>query len=252
MARYALIIEYDGTGFEGWQSQPGGNTVQDTVATALTTCLREPASITGSGRTDAGVHATHQVAHFDSSVELDCVKTFRSMNGLLPDTICVRSVSKVSENFHARYDAIKRTYRYRITMIPTALDRNYRLWVRRKISIDAMNEAASQLLGVFDFSAFCKVQSETVNRICNIDSAVWVFEGDGCWYFEISGDRFLHGMVRAIVGTLFEVGTGKREISSISSILDSGDRRLAGPAAPARGLTLFRVLYPDGSLPYSG
>ncbi len=250
MPRYALIIEYDGTDFEGWQSQPSMNTIQDEVQKAIAICTRHSLPVTGSGRTDSGVHASFQVAHFDSETTLDTPKLFQSLNGVLPKTIAIKKLVAVDDSFHARFDAIFRTYRYHISTVPVALDQRYRIWVPGSISIDLMNEASRHFIGEFNFSSFCRTKSETRNRVCRIDKASWISEGREKYFLEVGGNRFLHGMVRAMVGTLFQIGLGKRDISSVGTIIQAEDRREAGPAADPNGLILHNVEYPDGSLPF--
>ncbi len=250
MPRYALIIEYDGTDFQGWQIQPNGPTVQEAIEQALGTFFRTSVSVTGSGRTDAGVHARFQVAHFDTESELNSDRLFKSLNGLLPNTIAVQNVISVDDAFHARFDAIKRTYRYYISKTPSALERRTRIWIPRSTDISRMQDAADYVLGSHDFSAFCRTKSETKNRVCSVASANWVAEGNDKYFFEITADRFLHGMVRALVGTMLQIGTGLHRPESIQSVLESRDRRMAGPAAKAAGLILHRVDYPDGGLPF--
>lgn len=249
MVRYALIIEYDGTAFQGWQIQPNGATVQSEIQKALAILFGTDTALTGSGRTDTGVHARFQVAHFDADHLVDTTRTYKSLNGLLPNTIAIRDVVRVDNEFHARYDAIRRCYRYHVGLKPTSLDRGYRLWIPSPIDIDRMQDACSVLLGEHDYSAFCKVKSETRNRVCNVSEAIWIDEGDSRFYFQISANRFLHGMVRTITGTLLEIGSGKRDRDSLSAVLASGDRTLAGPAVKPHGLVLHHVTYPDGALP---
>jgi tRNA pseudouridine38-40 synthase len=247
--RYALVVEYDGTDFEGWQSQPSNNTIQDALERALATCLRQTIAVTGSGRTDSGVHAANQIAHFDSDVIANVHSTMKNINGLLPDSIAVKRVVPVGNSFHSRFDAVERTYRYFVSTTPVALDRNRRLWIPRETSFDRMNAAAKHFYGEHNYSSFCRTKSETKNRTCFVSRAEWVTEDPYTSYFEVRANRFLHGMVRAMVGTMLRIGSGAQPADDIPTILQAGDRRAAGPAANPKGLVLYHVTYPDGSLP---
>jgi tRNA pseudouridine38-40 synthase len=242
---YKLLIEYDGTDLHGWQIQPDAETVQHLIESALEVLLKVRPSLVGSGRTDAGVHARGQVAHFCLTNELDPWKLQASLNGLLPHTVRILDVSRAPNGFHARYDAYLRTYHYYVSTVPRALDRNIRCLVAPEPNFKIMNEAAEILVGEHDFSAFCRTKSETENRVCRIDEAAWLPENrPGDWLFRITANRFLHGMVRTVVGTLLDVGQSRRSASDLREILESRDRRRAGQAAPARGLTLEKVSYP--------
>ena len=241
---YRLLVAYDGTDFCGWQRQREQPTVQQALEEALATCLRQPVGLTGAGRTDSGVHARGQVAHFNFPEVLDREDVLRSLNGLTPHSIAIKALSPVAEGFHARFDAIRRRYRYQVACLPTALERHYRYALSHSVDFDLMNEAASLLVGQHDYDAFCLTRSPTRNRQCTVHRASWRADVQpGHWYFEIEANRFLHGMVRAIVGTLLEVGRGKREVEDILAVLGSRDRRAAGPAAPAHGLVLESVHY---------
>ena len=241
-----LLIEYDGTDFRGWQAQRAGPTVQGAVEAALATALREPVGVVGSGRTDAGVHARGQVAHFSTDAPVDVRRLVASLNGLLPPSVAVLAAEPAPDGFHARYDARQRHYLYLAATAPRALDRRTRAFLFPALDLDRMNEAAAALLGRHDFSSFCRTKSETVNRVCTVERARWT-AGDrpGDLRFVVSADRFLHGMVRAVVGTLVEVGRGRRAPDEVADVLAARDRRAAGPAAPARGLHLDRVDYPQ-------
>ncbi|QXD15072.1 tRNA pseudouridine(38-40) synthase TruA [Rhodocaloribacter litoris] len=244
MPTYRLLIEYDGTDFHGWQVQPNGPTVQEALERAATTVLRQPVSIIGSGRTDAGVHARGQVAHFTTGTPVNVDRLRNALNGLLPPSIAVLALEEAPDGFHARYSARRRRYHYYTGLHPHPLERAWRHVLRPAPDFERMNRAAAALRGTHDFSAFCRTRSETENRRCTVFEAHWVAEDrPGDWHFRITADRFLHGMVRAIVGTLLEIGRGKRPEDDLLRVLASGDRREAGPAAPARGLVLEHVEY---------
>jgi tRNA pseudouridine38-40 synthase len=243
-----FLIEYDGSGFRGWQVQPEGPTVQGTIEDALAVALRRPVGVVGSGRTDTGVHARGQVAHMVTEAPVDVFRLKASLNGLLPPSIAVLEVEPAPDGFHARYDARRRRYVYHATTEPRALDRTTRVLLRPAPDVDAMNEAARLLVGRHDFSSFCRTKSETTNRVCTVRLARWAPGArSGDLDFEVEADRFLHGMVRGIVGTLVEVGRGRRAPADVADVLAARDRRAAGPAAPAHGLVLDRVDYDPSS-----
>ncbi|MDZ4699922.1 MAG: tRNA pseudouridine(38-40) synthase TruA [Rhodothermales bacterium] len=244
--KYRLLIEYDGTEFSGWQRQSGVATIQEALEDALSVALRRPTAVVGSGRTDAGVHARGQVGHFETAEPIDPFRLRASLNGLLPHAIAVRDVAPAPDSFHARYDAVERLYHYRVSTTPIALERRFRALVVPSPDVDRMNAACHALLGEHDYDSFCLTASETQNRVCTVRDAVWRPEQRaGDWLFCIAADRFLHGMVRAIVGTLVEIGQSKRPADDIGRVLKARDRREAGPAAPAHGLTLEAVRYLD-------
>ena len=241
-----MLVEYDGTDFHGWQIQPNTPTIQESIEQALTVALRRPIGIMGSGRTDAGVHARGQVAHFDCDTPLDPFRLKGSLNGILPHTISILDITPTHDDFHARYDAKRRQYRYYISTNKRPLSRIHRCLIKPAPDFGVMNTATRVLLGERDFSTFCRTKSETINRVCNIQEAIWLKEEEpGNWYFQIAANRFLHGMVRAIVGTLFEIGHGKRSIEELEQSIAACDRTTAGPAAPACGLVLHQVCYDD-------
>ncbi|HEX8384606.1 MAG TPA: tRNA pseudouridine(38-40) synthase TruA [Rubricoccaceae bacterium] len=246
MPRLRLLVEYDGTDFQGWQVQRAGPTVQGALEAALAVALRAPVGVVGAGRTDTGVHARGQVAHVDTDADVDPHRLRASLGGLLPPAVAVRAVERAPAAFHARFDAVRRVYHYHVATAPRALDRRTRVGLPTAPDVEAMNRAARSVLGRHDFSAFCRTRSETINRTCTVETARWVPDGrPGDWRFEIAADRFLHGMVRAVVGTLLDVGRGKRPETALADTLATADRRAAGAAAPPHGLVLHHVGYPE-------
>ena len=246
--RYFLYIAYDGTDFLGWQSQPEGRTVQGELEQRLSTILRRPISITGAGRTDAGVHASRMVCHLDldlSQVEMEQV-TYR-LRRFLPPDIAMLEVRRVTEDAHARYDAVSRRYGYHVRTEASPFTRKYCTLVPETLDFAAMNEAASHLIGEHDFTTFSKKHSQVKTHICTVTEAKWerCSSCDECSYtFHIAANRFLRNMVRGIVGTLFEVGRGKIEPSDFGDLLTARDRSLCGSSAPSEGLFLEEVTYP--------
>ena len=247
---FRLLVEYDGTDFRGWQAQRVGPTVQQTVEAALAVALRAPVGVVGSGRTDAGVHARGQVAHFATDRDVDPARLAASLNGVLPPTVAVIAAEQAPDGFHARFDAVRRAYRYHTATAPRALDRHTRVVLRGAPDVDAMNRAAAHILGRHDCTSFCRTQSETINRTCTVETARWVHEARaGDVYFEIHADRFLHGMVRTLGGTLLAVGRGRLPETALADALAARDRRAAGVAAPPHGLVLHSVGYPEPVFP---
>jgi len=245
--RYFLHIAYDGTGYSGWQRQPNALTVQEVVEKALGTILRREVDITGAGRTDAGVHARDMVAHVDIEGEVDTERLKRNMNSLLPPDIAINSIEKVGDEAHARFDAKSRMYEYHITTAKDPFLKGKACAIYYPIDIDLMNKAASMLLGTHDFQCFSKVHTDVNNYYCTITRAEFCRDARPCVsseiVFTIEANRFLRGMVRAIVGTLIDIGAGRKKIEDIEKILTSKDRCQAGQAMPAEGLIFIRAEY---------
>lgn len=243
--RYFLQLAYDGTRFHGWQVQPNALAVQQVVDEALSTLLRVPIASTGSGRTDTGVHAAQQFAHFDVSVPLEGEGLCYRLNRLLPPDIAAQALHPVGEEAHARFDALARTYEYRVSLAKDPFLNAYSHHAWRRPDLGKMNEAAAALLGPADFTTFSKAKGDTPHHRCHLFEASWRQEGE-LLVFTIRANRFLRGMVRLVVGTLLEVGAGKRSVAEFRAALAARDRRLAGGAAEAAGLFLTRVEYPPG------
>jgi tRNA pseudouridine38-40 synthase len=238
-----LTIEYDGTDFVGWQYQENGRSVQEVIEQGLSQILREKIRIVGAGRTDSGVHAKGQVASFRTESSLDCTSILRGLNGVLPGDVVILDVQQAADGFHARHNARSRRYEYVIRKIPTALSRKYCWVLGYKLNIDLMEQSLESVVGPRDFTSFCKSDSEVNHHNCTVLNASWVRQDDVTMVLDITADRFLHGMVRALVGTMVEIGRGYRPAGDIVRILEAKDRRLAGMAAPPQGLFLAAVNY---------
>lgn len=244
--RYAMIIEYDGTAYSGWQRQKNATSIQQKIEEALEVVFGKKTVIVGSGRTDRGVHALGQVAHFDAEEELNTRKTTYSINSLLPSDIKVQKIFKVADDFHAQYSAKRKTYVYKsyVNECPSPLKEKYYARVLPPVDVESMKRASKALIGKHDFKAFCSTGSavnSTEREIYSFDITV---NGDEI-IFEITGNGFLYNMVRIIVGTLFFIGKGKLKESAIEEMLITGRRNAGGKTYPACGLTLKKVEYID-------
>lgn len=243
MARYFIDISFDGTNYHGWQIQPGAITVQEKLQEAISVLLRYEVEITGAGRTDAGVHAKKMIAHFDYSEELDCQQLTYKLNRFLPHDIVINNVYPVADDMHARFSALTRTYYYHIMLRKDPFMVNYSYRLPFNVDFELMNAAASYLLQVDDFASFCKVHTDVKTTLCNVMKAEWIDDGDGHWHFEITANRFLRNMVRAVVGTLLDVGRGKITVDEFKAIVASRKRTSAGESVPAKALFLQDITY---------
>lgn len=245
MRNLKIILEYDGAAYGGWQSQKGGGTIQQTVESCLKEVTREEIRITAAGRTDAGVHAFHQVANFLVAKDIHIEQLRRAMNAILPPDIAIKSIEEVCPSFHARFDALSKIYLYRIMNRPIkgAIGRQYQWYLPRKLNMDAMEQALSFFPGTQDFSAFCGAGSLVRDRTRTVVDGGMKIHADGLIEIRIEADGFLRHMVRNIVGTLVEVGLGRIAASDIPAIIAGRDRRRAGKTAPACGLFLLEVRY---------
>ena len=241
--RYFLELAYRGTHYHGWQRQPNGLSVQEVLETALTIILRDPVALVGSGRTDTGVHAGQQFAHFDTERPLP-PNLIRSLNSLIPGDVAVYACFPVRDDDHARFTATHRHYQYEVIRRKDPFRDGLAYVFTLPLDVDRMNEAAGRLLNYCDFESFSKVKTDVKTFNCRIDVACWVEKPDGDLTFHIRADRFLRGMVRAIVGTLLDVGQGRLSVADFDRIIDAKDRKRAGRAAPAEGLSLVEVGYP--------
>lgn len=243
--RYFVELSYNGSRYCGWQRQRDAASVQQTLERALSTLLREPVEVTGAGRTDTGVHAAYAVAHFDTASPLaDPRQTAYKLNCLLPDDIVVFGVSPVANDAHARFSAVEREYRYFIETRKNPFTRGAAWQYYRSLDAERMDRAAASLLEYDDFTAFAKLNSNNKTNICRIMRAGWEESPEGVYRFTIRADRFLRNMVRALVGTLVDVGRGRYDVEEFRAIVESRDLSRASGSAPAEGLYLWDVAYP--------
>jgi len=240
--RYFLELAYHGKHYHGWQIQPDVISVQEKITYALSTILQEEINIVGAGRTDAGVHASQMYAHFDTTKELDGNFAYK-LNAILPDDIVIYQLIRVEEEAHARFDAVSRSYEYKIWLgrNPFTLDTTWQLNYKN-IDIDAMNTAAELLYEYEDFECFSKVKTDVHTFNCSVTHAKWELKDQELTFY-ISADRFLRNMVRAIVGTLLDIGLGKKSVADFKTIIESKNRSKAGVSVPAKGLFLTEVTY---------
>ncbi len=241
--RYFLDIAYQGTNYHGWQMQQNAITIQEIIEDCLTKLLGEVIKITGSGRTDAGVHALQQIAHFDASLKITTRELKRRMNGFLPNDIAINNINPVTEEGHARYTAYSRSYQYCIHQQKDPFLQYRSLFYWQTVDISKMNEAANHLIGTQDFKCFSKANTDVKHYLCQITEARWEKQKHQLVFY-ITANRFLRGMVRAIVGTLLMIGKNEIPVEELEKIIASKKRSRAGKSAAACGLYLSEVKYP--------
>ena len=245
MPRYFFQLSYYGAPFQGWQVQPNGTGVQAVLEEKLSQVLRQPCSVVGCGRTDTGVHARRYVAHFDAAEEiLNPDDLVHRLNAVLPHAIAIQGMRKVDAHAHARYDAERRVYVYRMHREKNPFTSGMSWWIRKWPDAALMNQAAQQFLGTHDFSSFSKTNTQVNHYLCTVFEAHWSEPESGVLEFRVSANRFLRNMVRAMVGTLLDVGYAKRDVSSMPYLLAARKRQEAGTSVPAHGLTLEDIHYP--------
>ena len=253
--RYFIHLAYDGTRYHGWQIQPNGISVEGEIERCLSVLLRQPIDIVGAGRTDAGVHARHMVAHFDRLTPapslseregqlptVDCQLTYR-LNRMLPPDICVYKIEQVTDDMHARFSAKARTYHYYITTQRDPFNRQYTWQCHYDLDFELMNEAAAILMEYNDFAAFCKSHTDVKTTLCTVTEAKWIQTAEHQWHFRITANRFLRNMVRAVVGTLVEVGRHRMTLAQFREVIEGKQRTQAGESMPAHALFLEKIEY---------
>ena len=241
--RYFIHLAYDGTNYHGWQIQPDANSVQEELQKALSVLIRREIEIVGAGRTDAGVHARRMVAHFDFDGPLDCQQTAYRLGRMLPRDIAIYRIEPVADGMHARFSATSRMYHYYIHTKKNPFIQQFSQEMHYQLDFNLMNEAGRILMEYDDFGAFCKAGSDVKTTICHITHAQWHQTSPSEWYFEITANRFLRNMVRAVVGTLIEVGRGRMSLTDFRKVIEGKQRTQAGESMPAKALFLEEVKY---------
>ena len=241
MQRYFAYFKYDGTAYHGWQVQPNAVSVQEKLQDALSTLLREEIQVVGAGRTDTGVHARMMVAHFDTDKDVDGPQLVYKLNRLLPRDISADKVIPVSQDMHARFSARSRTYHYYVHQHKDPFLRHYSCELFYDLDFEKMNEAAAMLLEYDDFAAFCKSNTDVKTTLCDVTEARWVKDGEYSWHFVITANRFLRNMVRAVVGTLVDVGRGRISVQDFRAVIEG--RRRSGESMPGNALFLENIEY---------
>ena len=247
MNRYFIYLAYNGKNYCGWQTQPNGVSVQETLEKALSTVLRTETSIVGAGRTDTGVHASQMVAHFDSEAECSYITIDlpEKLNKLLPKDIAIHQIVAVKPDAHARFDAVSREYKYYLTDAKDPFGHEFKYFHHYSFDMEKMNTLAKILFEYEDFTSFSKLHTDVKTNNCRISEAYWVRDDATHFTFTITADRFLRNMVRAIVGTLLEAGRGKLDERGLRRIIEAKNRSVAGDSAPGHALFLHDVVYPE-------
>jgi len=242
LKNYKLIIQYDGTNYSGWQIQKNSESIQQKITEAIEVLLKEKINLIGSGRTDSGVHAIGQAANFRTELEIDIYRFKHSLNSILPSDILVSAMEEVDSEFHARFDAKKRTYLYLITQTRSPFYKNYSYFYPRKIDLQNLNSLSKLFLGDKDFTSFSKKNDEIENKNCEVYKAFWRKKGE-LILFSMQASRYLHGMVRTIIGTLLNAQDQNNPETFIREIFNSQNREEAFESVPAKGLFLYKVEY---------
>ncbi|MBL7190645.1 tRNA pseudouridine(38-40) synthase TruA [bacterium] len=242
MPRYKIIIEYDGTDFAGWQRQPADRTVQEELENALSEFGEGHINVIGAGRTDSGVHALGQTAHFDLNYEIAIESLLKALNAKTEDDLLIKHIEIAKPDFHARYDAVSRRYLYIISLQPTVIGRRFSWYPRFDYNFKLLESLTAEIIGEYDFAAFCKTKSLKENTVCTVYHAAWT-ENPSQRVFEITADRFLHHMVRLMVGTMMNIAAGGMAPDIIPEIIASKDVSVCGAPAPPNGLFLAEVKY---------
>ena len=242
--RYFIELSYNGSAYHGWQNQPKAISVQEVIENAMSLLLKEKISITGAGRTDTGVHAKQMFAHFETDVVFDEFDLVFKLNSFLPKDIAIQSIFKVKPDAHARFHALSRTYLYRISLQKNAFNFDNAYYIKHDLDLEKIKAASQLLLKYKDFQCFSKVNTDVKTYYCDIMQADWFFKHDEL-HFNIKADRFLRNMVRAIVGTMLQIGLGKLEVEDLHTIIKSKNRSEAGFSVPAHALYLTQIEYPN-------
>lgn len=242
MFNYKITIQYDGTRYAGWQFQENATSIQEVISNSIKQILQEEINLIGAGRTDTGVHALGQVANFELSKELDLFKFKYSLNSVLPDDISIANIELVDEKFHSRFSAKKRSYIYLISNQKSPFFDHYSYTLFSDFNQDKLNELSSALIGTQDFTSFCKINTEVQNKICEVYEVRWRKQKN-FFIFYIEANRYLYGMVRAIVGSLLKAYSSEEGMNYLKNIFNQKDRNAAADAVPAKGLFLYKVKY---------